>query len=506
MMINLRLVALIIYLLLVPVSAWAANAPDYPATITNFKFNGSPARPNAETACMCVMDAAGCAPKLGAVNKAVYVLEGPANITASHNCKIAYTNGTFSGKLGLETYFSCPYGGTGPAYMGSATTSVVMCTNVPVGGGPPPDDPCSDKNPMIRRYNYGLTGPYTSPDNFAGCVVTPVEMMACHKSATGSFCYWKIVRTGDKYTGPANDTSGGGSQDVTPPPTVPPPVVPSPPIQPPKPSTPDVCSTCVPCPAGTVQAGISASGIPMCVGTGTNPPPPATPPPTTVKSPVSSTGTDGTVTKVQESTQNNSDGSVTTTTTTTVTKPDGSVSVSQSAAVTPSAAGSPGRTDGQPSDDKTNFCKQNPTLSICRESSVSGTCGQITCTGDAIQCSTLRAAAAMQCKMQEDEDALKAMPARTLGDQILSGADPMKGAIDAAIKGETVDFGAEKMDQSGFLGGGSCIAPKTFHFFGKSHVMDFATACDNAQPARFVILGLAFIVAYLIVSKSVLDS
>lgn len=403
-----------------------------------------------------------------------------------------------SRNLVIDNYYVYSCSGANPYYQPATGTC---------GPSAPPDpNACSDKNPMIRRYNYGPTGPYVSPDHFGECKVIPQEMLACHKDVNGSFCYWRIVRTGEKYTGTPQTNTGAGSNDASAPPTTPPPLVPSPPIKPPPPATPDICKTCVPCPKGTVQAGIGPDGVPMCIGTGTNPPPAPVPPPTTTKPPTTTTGSDGSTVTKQDTVQQNKDGSTTTTTTTTTVAADGSKSVTVSASTSAATSGSPGRTDSNPQDDKYDLCKTNPTLSVCRESSVSGTCGEITCTGDAIQCATLRAAAAMQCKMKADEDALRDSPQRALGDQILSGADPMKGAIDAAMKGETVDFGANKLDQAGFLGGGSCIAPKTFNFFGKTHVMDFATACENAQPARFVILGLAFIVAYLIVSKSVLDS
>lgn len=475
--------------------AGAANAPDYPSTIVNAWFNGTTTKKNPDPATACGMIPT--PPNTTSFRYTNTVLNGATNHIQNWECMFTQP-GYAAIKLSAAGSFSCPYGGT-VNYQGG------MCTGVPVGGGPPPENPCADKNPMIRRYNYGPTGPYTSPDNFGGCVVVPVEMMACHKSATGSFCYWKIVRTGDKYTGPANDTSGGGSQDATPPETTPPPVVPSPPIAPPPP-TPDMCSTCRKCPAGTVQAGIGPDGVPMCVGTGTNPPPPPVPPPSTTKPPTTTTGADGSTVVKQDTVQTNKDGSTTTTTTTTTTAPDGTKSVTVAANTTAGTSGSPGKTDGNPQDDKYNLCKTNPTLSICRESSVSGTCGQITCTGDAIQCSTLRAAALMQCAQQKDIDDLTASPQNALGSSILSGADPMKGDIETMLKGEEIDLSNASLDESGFLGGGSCLPNRTITVLGKPVQVDFAQLCTNIQPLRAVIMACAFLAAYMLVSRSVLQS
>nr|GFD56653.1 hypothetical protein [Tanacetum cinerariifolium] len=91
-------------------------------------------------------------------------------------------------------------------------------------------------------------------------------------------------------------------------------------------------------------------------------------------------------------------------------------------------------------------------LAICKDSSVAGTCGEITCSGDAIQCATLRAAAALECRDKSDRDDLGKSPLVGSGDAILQGNDPMKGQIDAALKGDTVDMGGSSLDRNGFLG------------------------------------------------------
>lgn len=386
----------------------------------------------------------------------------------------------------------------------TATPYFDMAKKTCVATDPVPD-PCSDKNPMIRRYNYKAP-PYTSPDNFNGCKITPMEMLTCGKDSSGvQYCFWKVVRTGEKYTGPDTSNTGGGSSDPsTTPPTGATPT-PSPPIAPPPPP-PGMCSTCRSCPAGTVQAGISADGIPMCVGTGTNPPPPPVPPPSTTKPPTTTTGADGSTVVKQDTVQSNSDGSTTTTTTTTTTAPDGTKTVTVAANTSAAASGSPGRTDSNPQDDKYNLCKQNPTLSICRESSVNGTCGQITCTGDAIQCATLRAAALMQCQQQKDIDDLTASPQKDLGASILSGADPMKTDIDNMLKGSETDLSKPSLDQAGFLGGGSCLANRSFTVLGKPVQVNFTELCSNIQPLRAVIMAVAFLAAYMLVSRSVLQS
>jgi hypothetical protein len=201
-------------------------------------------------------------------------------------------------------------------------------------------------------------------------------------------------------------------------------------------------------------------------------------------------------------TRGNGDGSTTTRTVETTTKPDGSKSTT-----TGTATGlAPGGKQGQPDKPDSDFCKLHPELNMCRNSSVSGQCGQTSCMGDAIQCATLRAAAAMQCAQEKDVEAVKAMPVKALGDSVLSGSDPMKAQIDEAIKGQEVDLGGASLDQSGFLGGGGCLADKSFSVAGRTVTMSFSAVCERIQPLRAAVMGCAFIVAYLLVARSVLGS
>jgi hypothetical protein len=358
-------------------------------------------------------------------------------------------------------------------------------------------DLCADKNPIVRRWNYPASGPYSAPGSYAGCVVTAVEMMVCRKSATGSYCMWMVKRTGDKFTG--EDKPGVGGNDSPEVPADPP--VKSPPIEnPPKP-TDDPGKG--PCPAGTVHAGMSLSGIPMCIGTGSTPPAKPVQPKTETEK--NETAADGTITNTKTVITTNADGSTTKTVTVTATKPDGTKTTSGTADTSTTPTGAAGKADRPTEDDKYDLCKTNPNLSVCREGSVTGTCGQIQCVGDAVQCATLRAAAAMECRGKADEDALKAMPQTALGNQILSGADPMKAQIDTAMKGTEVDLSKTELDQSAFLGGGSCLADKTLSVLGRPVTVKFAQLCTNIQPLRGVIMACAFILAYMIVSRSVLQ-
>lgn len=394
------------------------------------------------------------------------------------------------GKFGDINKSVCP--ASTPYYAGisPASTQAAICSGTPQPGK------CDDKNEFIRRWNYPQGGAVTPPpSSWDGCEVQTIKMLVCRKDAAGmTYCMWLVKRTGKEATG-TPDTGGSSTPEN---PKDPP--VNSPPIKPPATSTPGAR----PCPEGTVQAGTAADGVPICMGQGSNPNNPPPPPP---KAETSKTETlpDGSTKTTKVTTTTNSDGSKTTDTEVTITKPDGSKETSQDRSTSTNTAGQPGRMD-TPQQDQNNLCKQNPTLSVCRESSVAGTCGEITCVGDAIQCATLRAAAAMQCQQKKDLDDLAARPEVSAGNAILGGTDPQKEAIDSALKGSEVDMSQPALDSSGFVSSRSCLAPRSFSAFNQTITVSFDELCDNLDALRYAVLACAWIVAYLIVSRSVLNS
>lgn len=261
------------------------------------------------------------------------------------------------------------------------------------------------------------------------------------------------------------------------------------------------------CPGGSVPAGLDPSGMTICQGKGPSAPVPGNTTGTTTSTPpVTSKSPDGSTTTTSTSTTGNKDGSSTTTTTTTTVGSNGNTTTTVVPITTPAPANpdKPGTQDKP--EDKNDLCMRHPELTVCSNSQVQGTCGEITCTGDAIQCATLRAAAAMECRDKNDRDELSKSPLVGLGNNIIDGNDPMKGQIDQAMNGQKVDLSNMSLDQSGFVGGGSCLGTKTFTVMGKSVSYSFASVCQNIQPLRYIILACAFLAAYLLVSKSILQS
>ena len=368
-----------------------------------------------------------------------------------------------------------------------------QCPDAPPPGDPPPN--CTDKNPFIRTWIYGPKGPYSPPTNFGGCKVIPEEMKVCRKvSSTVTHCMWQVRRDGNPFEGEQNPNNGSTGSDIADKPELPP--VKSPPI-----TNTDKTPENTPCPAGTVHAGADSSGIPMCIGMGTDPKqaPPTTPPKTETSKP--ETQADGSTKTTTTTTTTNSDGSTTTHTTTTIVKTDGTKEVVQSNPVTSQTpTGGDGKQDKP--EEQSDLCKLNPMLTICRNSSVTGSCGQISCQGDAIQCATLRAAAAMECKQRTDAEELKASSMHSLGAAAIAGTDPMQAKLPTPANGSVVDVGGLSAD--GWLGAGAAFSDVSFSLLGQTVVIPLAKISGYLVGLRYALMVVASLVSFRILSGAIL--
>lgn len=205
-------------------------------------------------------------------------------------------------------------------------------------------------------------------------------------------------------------------------------------------------------------------------------------------------------TQTTTTTQVNPDGTTTTNKTTTVTvhNADGSVSTTTSTA-TDTGNGS---SDSQnPSD----FCKLHPELNVCRDSTVSGTCGDITCTGDAIQCSILRETAKRNCDDKAAVDAAQASPEYALGNSVLAGADPATATLPSPANASTVTV-PSSLDTSGWLGAGACFPDKTFTVGGHTITLSFTAACQPLLALRYVLMIVALLTSFRMLSGVIFRS
>lgn len=325
------------------------------------------------------------------------------------------------------------------------------------------------------------------PQHYGGCAVTVTGVTACHTiTATGHVtCDYTGVQTGSTAAADGSDetavpTSSTGTTPVT------------------APAVGD--SGANGCPAGTVQGGTDPSGIPICMGK----PAVTDPAPQTTTTTPTTTTTDASGNSVASSvsTVTNSDGSSTATTTTVTTTPSGSKSTTVSSVTSAATGGGAGVPDA---DKPKDLCADHPELNVCQNSTVSGACAAISCTGDAIQCSILRQAADMDCKDQTAAAAATALPSTATGSSILAGNDPLASQISTLTTGTSVDLSSTALDGTGFLGGGSCLADRSFTVAGRSVAVHFSAFCGYISSLRLVVLACAAIASYMLVSKSVLQ-
>src|SRR5690606_27118797 len=119
------------------------------------------------------------------------------------------------------------------------------------------------------------------------------------------------------------------------------------------------------CPPGTMATGTDEEGTVICTGTKPKPndPPPSQETTTVTENP------DGSTTEQTTKTTTNQDGSNTIETTTTTTNPDGSKTTTKETTTTDTPDGKKGENDAM-----SDFCKKNPTLAVCMNGEITGSC------------------------------------------------------------------------------------------------------------------------------------
>jgi hypothetical protein len=153
-----------------------------------------------------------------------------------------------------------------------------------------------------------------------------------------------------------------------------------------------------------------------------------------------------------------------------------------------------------PEPKENDLCKLHPELNVCRNSTVDGTCEAVTCSGDAIQCATLQAAAKMECRAKKDADEIAQSSLKTLGQGAVGGT--VDSTLPTPQNGDTVNMGS--LDASGWLGGGACFTDKSFTVQGHTVSIPFSRACDYLVALRYALMVAAMIVSFKILSGAIL--
>ena len=149
------------------------------------------------------------------------------------------------------------------------------------------------------------------------------------------------------------------------------------------------------------------------------------------------------------------------------------------------------------------LCDTNPNLTICQNSSASATCEAVVCTGDAIQCETLRVAEAIRCKQLTDDGALNGSGLHGVGEAAVNGNDPMGPLLPSKENGGHIDMPGT-LDASGWLGVGSCFPDKQFSVQGHSITISFSKACEYLLVFRYALMAAALLISFRMLSGAIL--
>jgi len=231
-----------------------------------------------------------------------------------------------------------------------------------------------------------------------------------------------------------------------------------------------------PCPPGQVQGEVN--GTTVCVASGTNSQSGTT---TTT-----TTGPNGETIKTETRTDTTcTDGKCkeTTTTTTTTTPPNG---------------GAPTVTVGEPVEgpeqDQLSFCQENPGLAICKDTAFSGTCGNVTCTGDAVQCAMAREQSKRACELMDasTEQTQLALSAINGG---LAGEHPRSPG-----NGPVIGLGGA-IDQTNLLSAG-CPTDVSFSLGGNAMSLPLSQLCTPLQLLGNALVGITMLAAVFIMFRT----
>lgn len=144
-------------------------------------------------------------------------------------------------------------------------------------------------------------------------------------------------------------------------------------------------------------------------------------------------------------------------------------------------------------DSKGGFCAENPGSTICKNSAISGSCGAVTCSGDAIQCAIAREQAKRNCELWDSA------PGNHPGVVAANGLARPDGH--PGLVPDSMDMGAV-IDTSNALGGGSCPADFSFSVAGQSLSIPFSTLCPHLATLGLIVQAFAMLAAAFIVFRS----
>gem|GEM_PF-4892294 len=139
-----------------------------------------------------------------------------------------------------------------------------------------------------------------------------------------------------------------------------------------------------------------------------------------------------------------------------------------------------------------SFCKDNPTLAICKNSGWGGSCGGgFTCDGDAVQCALAQEVHKRNCEWADVDTAMK-----NRGITAMNGQAQPQGHPGNAAETTPMNFGSV-IDQTDRLGGG-CPVDDVITVGSVTVVIPWSRACGSLQLAGQLAVAACLLAAAFI--------
>lgn len=150
--------------------------------------------------------------------------------------------------------------------------------------------------------------------------------------------------------------------------------------------------------------------------------------------------------------------------------------------------------------DQKTFCQQNPTLSICKEATWSGNCGENApkCTGDAVDCAVAAQTLAMKCALTEST------AAGEFGLKLANGQDPDKALLPTKENATETDIQqvlADAEASGGSLGAGQCPQDKVVSVGSRSFTLPLSSVCPYLEVIGNLVVAASMVGAMFIIGK-----
>lgn len=147
---------------------------------------------------------------------------------------------------------------------------------------------------------------------------------------------------------------------------------------------------------------------------------------------------------------------------------------------------------------QTDYCKENPSASVCASSASGGAdCSSPpTCSGDAISCAILSQQWQTRCDLQKDADS-----SITLGKQLQAGNDPMAAQLPTPQKADQSPIAiGDKLSSVDNMGiAEQCLQPISFSVYSHTYTFDTGPMCKLGQVLGALnIMSTLMLCAYML--------